>query len=170
MQEAAPYSLYRAKYDPTDAVRFAAVETLAMLNTAEGNTWLAETFRDSKKSEKLRVTILSAVLKYNPEILAADLDTVVLATVTDNKQKKLRYEFGKEIAKVENSVTAEICKAFLQSDDALTKSIGLDMFKTNASADARTLVEAIAQDEKQGALHRRARRLLETKSDKSGSQ
>ena len=170
MQEAAPYSLYRAKYDPTDAVRFAAVETLAMLNTAEGNTWLAETFRDSKKSEKLRVTILSAVLKYNPEILAADLDTVVLATVTDNKQKKLRYEFGKEISKVENSVTAEICKAFLQSDDALTKSIGLDMFKTNASANARTLVEAIAQDEKQGALQRRARRLLEPKSDKSGSQ
>ena len=170
MQEAVPYSLYRAKYDPTDAVRFAAVETLAMLNTAEGNTWLAETFRDSKKSEKLRVTILSSVLKYNPEILAADLDTVVLATVKDNKQKKLRYEFGKEIAKVENSVTADICKAFLQSDDALTKSIGLDMFKTNAFADARALVEAIAQDEKQGALQRRARRLLETKSDKSGSQ
>ena len=170
MQEAVPYSLYRAKYDPTDAVRFAAVETLAMLNTAEGNTWLAETFRDSKKSEKLRVTILSSVLKYNPEILAADLDTVVLATVTDNKQKKLRYEFGKEIAKVENSVTSDICKAFLQSDDALTKSIGLDMFKTNASADARALVEAIAQDEKQGALHRRARRLLETKSDKFDSQ
>ncbi|WP_230974421.1 hypothetical protein [Treponema vincentii] len=49
--------LYRAKYDPTDAVRFAAVETLAVLNTAEGNAWLAETFRDAKKSEKLRITI-----------------------------------------------------------------------------------------------------------------
>ena len=161
MQEAAPYALYRAKYDPTDAVRFAAVETLTMLNTAEGNTWLSETFRDSKKSEKLRVTILSSTLKHNPAVLAADLDTVVLATVTDKKQKKLRYEFGKEIAKVENTVTAEICKAFLQSDDVLTKSIGLDMFKTNAPADARAFVEAIAQDEKQGALQRRARRLLE---------
>ena len=161
MQEAAPYILYRAKYDPTDAVRFAAVETLAVLNTDEGNAWLSETFRDSKKSEKLRVTILSAALKHNPAALAADLDTVVLATVTDNKQKKLRYEFGKEIAKVENTVTGEICKAFLQSDDALTKSIGLDMFKINVSADARSLVEAIAQDDKQGALQRRARRLLE---------
>ena len=161
LQEAVPYTLYRAKYDPTDAVRFAAVETLAMLNTAEGNTWLSETFRDSKKSEKLRVTILSTVLKHNPAALAADLDTVVLATVTDKKQKKLRYEFGKEIAKVENTITAEICKAFLQSDDVLTKSIGLDMFKTNAPADARALVEAIAQDEKQGALQRRAQRLLE---------
>ena len=161
MQEAAPYVLYRAKYDPTDAVRFAAVETLAVLNTAEGNTWLAETFRDAKKSEKLRVTILSAVLKHNSAALAADLDTVVLATVTDSKQKKLRYEFGKEIAKIENAATAEICKAFLQSDDVLTKSIGLDMFKTNAPADARALVEAIAQDEKQGALRRRAQRLLD---------
>jgi len=161
MREAAPYVLYRAKYDPTDVVRFAAVETLAVLNTAEGNIWLAETFRDSKKGEKLRVTILSAVLKHNSTALAADLDTVVLATVRENKQKKLRYEFGKEIAKIENTATAEICKAFLQSDDVLTKSIGLDMFKTNTPADARVLVEAIAQDEKQGALQRRARRLLE---------
>ena len=161
MQEAAPYILYRAKYDPTDSVRFAAVEALAVLNTDEGNAWLSETFRDSKKSEKLRVTILSTALKHNPAALAADLDTVVLATVTDSKQKKLRYEFGKEIAKVENTVTGEICKAFLQSDDVLTKSIGLDMFKTNAPADARALVETIAQDDKQGALQRRAQRLLE---------
>ena len=161
MQEAAPYVLYRAKYDPTDAVRFAAVEALAVLNTAEGNAWLAETFRDAKKSEKLRITILSAALKHHSTALAADLDTVVLATVTDTKQKKLRYAFGKEIAKIESPATAEICKAFLQSDDVLTKSIGLDMFKTNAPADARSLVEAIAQDEKQGALQRRARRLLE---------
>jgi len=161
MQEAAPYVLYRAKYDPTDAVRFAAVEALAVLNTAEGNAWLAETFRDAKKSEKLRITIMGAVLKHHSSALAADLDTVVLATVTDTKQKKLRYEFGKEIAKIENAATAEICKAFLQSDDVLTKSIGLDMFKTNTPADARSLVEAIAQDEKQGALQRRARRLLE---------
>lgn len=170
LQEAAPYVLYRAKYDPTDAVRFAAVETLAVLNTAEGNTWLSETFRDSKKSEKLRVTILNAALKHNPAALASDLNTVVLATVTDNKQKKLRYEFGKEIAKVENAVTAEICKAFLQSDDVLTKSIGLDMFKTNTPADARALVETIAQDEKQGALQRRALRLLEPQSGKANSQ
>ena len=161
MQEAASYVLYRAKYDPTDAVRFAAIETLVILNTTEGNTWLAETFRDSKKSEKLRVAILSAVLKHNSAALAADLNTVVLASVTNNKQKKLRYEFGKEIAKIENTATVEICKAFLQSDDTLTKSIGLDMFKTNAPADARALVEAIAQDEKQGALQRRAQRLLE---------
>ena len=109
----------------------------------------------------MRVAILSAVLKHNSAALAADLNTVVLASVTNNKQKKLRYEFGKEIAKIENTATVEICKAFLQSDDTLTKSIGLDMFKTNAPADARALVEAIAQDEKQGALQRRAQRLLE---------
>lgn len=170
MQEAAPYALYRAKYDPTDAVKFAAVETLAILNAAEGNIWLSETFRDPKKSEKLRITILSTALKHNPTIIAADLNTVVLATVTDNKQKKLRYEFGKEIAKVENTVTAEICTAFLQSDDVLTKSIGLDMFKTSRPAESRALVETIAQDEKQGALQRRARRLLENSSGKINPQ
>lgn len=160
-QEAVPYVLYRAKYDPTEAVRLAAVETLAVLNTSEGNTWLSETFNDSKKSEKLRAAILGAAFKYNFSIVAGDLDAIVLQTVTDNKQKKLRYELGKEIAKHENSATSDICKAFLQSDDALTKSIGLDMFKVNHYADVRPIVETIAQDEKQGALQRRAQRLLE---------
>ena len=159
-QDAVPFILYRAKYDPTEAVKLAAVETLVLLNAPEGNAWLAETFCDTKKSEKLRVAILRAALKHNAAVIAGDLDTVVLATVTDKKYKTLRYEFGKEIAKAENSATSEICKAFLQSDDALTKSIGLDMFKTNHYADARALVEAIAQDEKQGTLQRRAQRLL----------
>lgn len=163
-QDAAPFILYRAKYDPTEAVRLAAVETLVILNDSEGNMWLSEAFCDTKKSEKLRTAILKAALKHNIAVIAGDLDTVVLATVTDKKKMKLRYEFGKEIAKAENSATAEICKAFLQSDDALTKSIGLDMFRTNHYADARSLVEAIAQDEKQGALQRRAQRLLGTDS------
>ena len=160
-QEAAPYVLYRAKNDPTEAVRFAAVETLVLLNTAEGNTWLSETFCDAKKGEKLRTAILGAAFKHNVTVIAGDLNKIVLATVTDPKQKNLRYGFGKEISKYENTATAEICKAFLQSDDVLTKSIGLDMFKTNRYADARPLVDAIAQDEKQGMLQRRARRLLE---------
>ena len=163
-QDAAPFILYRAKYDPTEAVRLAAVETLVILNASEGNMWLSEAFCDTKKSEKLRTAILKAALKHNIAVIAGDLDTVVLATVTDKKKMKLRYEFGKEIAKAENSATAEICKAFLQSDDALTKSIGLDMFRTNHYADARSLVEVIAQDEKQGALQRRAQRLLGTDS------
>ena len=159
-QDAVPFILYRAKYDPTEAVKLAAVETLVLLNAPEGNAWLAETFCDTKKSEKLRVAILRAALKHNAAVIAGDLDTVVLATVTDKKYKTLRYEFGKEIAKAENSATSEICKAFLQSDDALTKSIGLDMFKTNRYAQVKPIVEAIAQDEKQGALQRRAQQLI----------
>lgn len=161
-QEAAPYVLYRAKYDPTEAIRLAAVETLAILNTAEGNAWLSETFCDPKKSEKLRIAILAAAFKHNFAVIAGDVDRIVLQTVTDTKRKKLRYELGKEIAKHENTATAEICKAFLQSDDVLTESIGLDMFKTNRYAQARPFVEAIAQDEKQGALQRRAQRLLKS--------
>ena len=160
-QEALPYVLYRAKYDPMEAVRLSAVETLAILNTAEGNAWLSETFCDAKKGEKLRTAILGAAFKYNFSVIAGDLDKVVLPAVTDNKLKKLRYELGKEIAKNENTATAHICKAFLESNDVLTKSIGLDMFKTNRYAEVRSSVEAIAQDEKQGTLHRRARQLLE---------
>lgn len=159
--EALPYVLYRAKHDPVEAVRLSAVETLAALNVPEGNGWLSETFRNPKKSEKLRVKILNAALKHNPSIITGDLEAVLLPAVRDDKQKKLRYELGKELAKTENTAAAEICKAFLQSTDVLTKSIGLDMFKTNRYSEARPLVEEIAQDEKQGTLQRRAQRLLE---------
>lgn len=159
--DAVPYVLYRAKYDPTEAVRLSAVETLTKLNAPEGNTWLKETFCDTKKGEKLRVAILRAVLQEKSSLLNDDLEPVILPTITDAKQKQLRYSFGKEIAKSDSIAVLSIGKAFLQSDDALTKSIGLDMFKTNRSAELRPLVEAIAQDEKQGTLQRRAQRLLE---------
>lgn len=158
--DSASYVLYRAKYDPTEAVRFAAVETLIVLNTQDGNTWLKETFADTKKGEKLRVAILRAVLQEKSSLLNDDLERVIVPTVTDSKQKQLRYSFGKEIAKYESAATSGICKAFLQSDDVMTKSIGMDMFKMNPAAEVRPLVEAIAQDEKQGTLQRRAQRLL----------
>ena len=160
-QDAVPYVLYRAQHDPVEAVKLAAVETLAVLNASEGNAWLSETFRDEKKSAVLRVKILSAAFEHNISLVAGDLNTVVIRTVTDDRYKRLRYEMGKEIAKHENSATAEICKAFLASKDTLTKSIGLDMFKTNRYGDARSLVESIAQDDAQGTLRRRAKQLLE---------
>lgn len=163
-REALPYVLYRAKHDPVEAVRFSAVETLAILDVPEGNEWLSETFRNPKKSEKLRVKVLNAALKHNPAMIAGDLEAVVLPSVRDDKQKKLRYELGKELAKTENAAAAEICKSFLQSTDVLTKSIGLDMFKTNRYTEVRPVVEEIAQDEKQGTLQRRAKQLLEEKT------
>lgn len=162
LQQAASYVLYRAQHDPSDDVTFLAVETLSVLNTVDGNAWLSETFCNPKKGEKVRAAILSAVLKHNPAVFSADFEKAVLETLKDNKQKKIRYVFGKEIAKIENTVTGAICQAFLESDDVLTKSIGLDMFKTNNPQSARALVEFIAQDEKQGALQRRAQRLLGT--------
>ena len=158
--QAAAYVLYRAKSDPVEEVRLAAVETLALLNTPEGNTWLSETFKDSKKSEKMRAAVLRAVLNHNAAVVAQDLDSVIIPLVSDARQKKLRYEFGKALSKAETSATAALCEAYLQSDDALTKSIGLDMFKTNRYAQVKPIVEAIAQDEKQGALQRRAQQLI----------
>ena len=157
---AVPYILHRAKYDSVEKVRFLAVETLAMLNSNEGNQWLKETFSDSKKGGTVRVKILEAALEHNPAVIQADLEAVILPLVKDDKQKSLRYEMGKVLAKKTNTAPSSICEAFLDSSDALTKSIGLDMFKTNRYAGAVPLVEKIAQDEKQGTLYRRAKTVL----------
>ncbi|MGP1576038.1 MAG: HEAT repeat domain-containing protein [Treponema sp.] len=157
---AVPYILHRAKNDPVEKVRFLAIETLVMLNSSEGNQWVKETFCDSKKGGTVRVKILEAALEHNPAVIQADLENCILPLITDDRQKSLRYEMGKVLAKKANTAPSSICEAFLSSSDTMTKSIGLDMFKTNRYAGATPLVEKIAQDEKQGILHRRAQTVL----------
>ncbi len=159
--EAIPYVLYRAKKDPVPAVRYAAIETLAVLNVSEGNEWLSDTFCNEKKGATLRSRILKSVMKQNPSILSAKLDKVILPLVSDKKKKQIRYAFGKIIAKIETPDTASLCIAYLESDDVMTKTIGLGMYKTNRYPSAVSLIEKIAEDKKQGNLQRIAKRLLQ---------
>ncbi len=165
---AVPYILYRAKKDPENTVRIAAIEALSELNDGESNEWIKEAFNDEKTGITLRLKIAEYFLKNNFDFIYADIEKETLVSLSaSNKQKnKFASELGKIISKIENGATAKIAEAFMNHKEVLFKSIGLDMFKLNKYSSLAPLVSAIAENESNGALSRRAKTLLEQAGSK----
>lgn len=158
---AVPYVFYRAKTDPEEAVKNAAIDALALFNVPDGNTWLVDNLLDAKKSESFRIVVGRALIKHSFDNHYDAISQAMFESLGDEKQKKLRYALGSELAKLENPSSMPIAQAYLESSDPLTLSIGLDMFYTNKYAGLRSTVEEIAEDEKKGAIQRRAQTMLE---------
>lgn len=162
-----PYILFRAKSDPEGVVKNKAIEAIAKSSDADAQAWLKETFLDESYDSDRRIKIAYEVLKNNPDLIIADLEKAIVEALSDNRKKSFAYNLGKNISTVEDIRMAKICEAFLLHKESKFKSIGLDMFQVNRFPDLISLVEEIANDKKNGALQKRASRLLEEKS--SGS-
>ena len=159
--EAVPYLLYRAKNDPVDNVKLQSFEALGAFNSEETNNWLRSIFLDDKSSETFRLKAAAVLLKNNSDFIFSDIEKIALQAVADDKKKNFRYEIGKLIAASnEDQKSSNIAAAFLGSKDVLTKSIGLDMFSKNKYPELKAVIEGISIDEKQGALQRRAKKIL----------
>ena len=161
IDSAVSYLLYRARTDPVETVKFRAIEALASFDGAEGNAWLATLVNDEKASEKVRIKAASVLMANNFGFIFPDVEKIMLATLKDDKKKSFRYELGKIVATIADDRSASVATAYLGHKDALTKSIGLDMFEKNRYAEARGMVEGMAADEKLGALQRRAKKILD---------
>lgn len=159
--EAAPYLLYRAKTDPVEAIRFRSYEVLGLLNDSNGTKWLLEQFNSDTISDKSRVKAFSVLLEHNFDILTPSFYIVIKNILNDDKKKNLRYELGKLISKTDKIISSSVAEGFLLHTDTLTKSIGLDIYEKNRYTDLQPIIEKIAADEKQGALHRRAKKLID---------
>lgn len=155
------YVLYRAKHDPVDAVKLRAYEVLPILDSSRAKAWLFEILENEKTSDRFRVKAAAVLLAQDPAEAVRRLEPIVIATLKDDKRKTLRYELGKEIAKADTSQSAGIAEAYLTHKDVLTRSIGFDMFAKNRYPSLKAIVEGVAADEKQGALQRRAKRILD---------
>ncbi|QEJ93974.1 HEAT repeat domain-containing protein [Treponema phagedenis] len=155
-----PYILHRAKTDPVDAVKYAAIKSVGAYNTEEGNLWLKETFLDKSKSNTLRVKAAEALMNNNLDFFYADLEQIMIEVAEDETKKKLRYELGKIFAKVQTELGDSIALAYLTSKDAQTIALGLDMFKQNRYAQSAVRVSEIAEDSNFGSLQRRAKTIL----------
>ncbi|UTY27743.1 HEAT repeat domain-containing protein [Treponema putidum] len=166
-EDAVPFILYRAKKDPENVVKLTAVEALSHFNNAEANEWLIDSFNEERTGLSLRLKIAENLLKNNFDVIFEDVKTASLKAISDKKQNKFSAEIGKVISKVENKGTAPIAEAYLNHNDPAFKSIGLDMFKRNKYPELIPLVSLIAEDEKNGALSRRAKDLLQTGSTQS---
>ncbi len=162
LSEAVPYVLYRAKTDPVPAVRVRAFEALAKFDDADSRSWLLSVIADDKRPDAERAKACDVLVNSSLSFDFTAIEKAVLATVKDDKKLKLRYEFGKALSRTKDPRPETIANAFIASKDTLTKSIGLDFYEKNRYGSMDEAVKAIATDEKQGALQKRARKILDS--------
>lgn len=160
--EAVKHILYRVKKDPETTIRYVAIEALSELNSTDGNNWAVDAFTKDKTGDTIKLKIAEYFLKNNLDLIYAEVEKEILTSLAQkNKQKnKFALELGKVISKIENEKTAPIAEAFINHKEAMYKSLGLDMFKVNKYSSLTALIQAVADDEKNGALSKRAKDLL----------
>ncbi len=154
------YLLYRAKKDPEQSIRLSAIERLSLAGNTKANEYLLSAFKNEKTANSIRTKIAETLLKNNFELIIADVEKIAIELIKDDKNKPLRMELGRILAKIKDDRTAKIAEAYLMHKDTFVKSMGLDMFATNKYASIIHLVEEIANNEKMGTLQRRAKGLL----------
>ena len=167
--EALSYVLYRAKNDPVEAVKYQAFDAAGTYNDAAANAWLRDMLLDAKASDKVRIKAASVLLGNDFDGIYQEFEKVALETLKDDKKASLRYELGKLASKYQSQKTLALASGYLSHKDPLTRSIALDLFERNRYPEMAAAVASIAADEKQGALQRRAKKILGTKNDAGGT-
>ncbi len=147
MADSIPYLIYRAKNDSEKVIKDEAYNSIAALNSNEGNDFLITQLTEKKVGDATKKKIVEVLLK---EGKAGEKEILELAEecLKDDKRKDLRYAIGKELAKYENSAYENICLKYLESKDSTTQSLGLDMYKMNKFNSAEVTMRAIYSDKK----------------------
>ncbi len=153
--------LYRAKNDSENVVKEKSFEALAAIGTPQAVEYLLKVVEDKKKSDSNRSKAASYLLKYCFDDSVYSLVEIARTTLSDDKQKNVRYALGREFAKYENIALMDICKEYLASNDVSTKGTGLDIYAKNAYGSLRPDVTAIAEDKKAGVNQKKAKNVLE---------
>ena len=147
MTDATQFLIYRAKNDSEKVIKEEAYTSLAALNTNEANDFLVSQLQEKKVGDATKKKIVEVLLK---EKHTGEKEILSLAEecLKDDKRKDLRYAIGKELAKYENSAYEAICLKYLESKDATTISLGLDIYKMNKFNSAEATMRAIYADKK----------------------
>ena len=147
MTDATQFLIYRAKNDSEKVIKDEAYNSLAAVNTKEGNEFMVNQLKEKKVGDATKKKIVEVLLK---EGHAGQNEILELADecLKDDKRKDLRYAIGKELAKYENSAYDEICIKYLGSKDSTTQSLGLDIYKTNKFSSAVPVMRNIYADKK----------------------
>lgn len=161
LSQATPLILYRAQNDPVEQVRLRSFDALAVMQDPEGCLWLKDTLSDAKRTDRLRFQAASALIRLYPDFAVAEIRALAEEALADDRKTWLRYELGKVLHRQGGQHYSAIAASYLAHKDVLTRSIGLDLFAKYRFPSLGAAVEAIAADEKQGALQRRAKQMLD---------
>lgn len=160
ISEAVPYVIYRAKNDPENVIKEKAYQVLSKLDSSEANDYLIETITNKKGTDAAKSKACEALLK-NTKAGLKEIAELAAELAGDDKRKPFRYTIGKLIAKYPDPQFSAVCVAYLQSKDAQTCALGLDMYASGRYAAAEAKVKEISENEKAGANHKKARKILQ---------
>lgn len=162
LKDAVHYLVYRAKNDNETAVKKECYPAIAELDTKEGNDFLISQIEEKKSADSAKTMAAEALLKYGKKgIGVKQIKELALSVVGDDRRKPLRMSLGKTIAKNPNDDFAEVCEKYLESKNADTCGLGIDMYKSGRYESAKGALQVLA-DAKTGNLanRKRARKLL----------
>lgn len=162
--------LYRAKTDPIESVRDKAYDTLVEIGDTEALDWLTALVRDDKAADARRAKAAKALSQSQKDLAWSVIPETAQKTLADDKKTWLRYELGKIIAVSDDTRYADLVLEYLSHKDTITRSLGLDMYEKQRYSAVKNKIEAIAEDDKQGALQKRAKLLLEKDIKKPDSE
>lgn len=161
--------IYRAKNDSEVVVKQKTYEALGEIGTQECVDFLILLVKDTKQNETVRSKAAASLLKYCFYASIEDIKRVAVDTLHDDKQKKLRYALGKEMARYESPALEDICFAYLASKDVSTKGTGLDMYAKNAFPAVKPVIEGISVTDEDGANKKKAQYILDKLARQSES-
>ena len=158
-KDAVPYLIYRAKNDAEKIIKEESYTALAALNTDEGNDFLIAQLQDKKVADATKKKIVEVLLAED-HVGEKEIIDLAKTVATDDKRKDLRYAIAKEMVKNYKSSYDEVAALYLQSKDATTISLGLDMYKQKKSSSLEAYVNTIANEKKSSSNKTRAQKLL----------
>lgn len=164
LKAAIPSLIFRAENDKEAVVKKECWPVIAKLNTQEGNDFLVGILTDKKKGDGTKTSAAEALLKAG-NVGEAEILELVKKSLTDDKQKQLRYGIGKALVKNVKPSFADVCNEFLASKDVPTVAIGLDMYKAGRFSSVESAVRAIAENKKSGNNQKYAKRILGIEDD-----
>lgn len=160
MKDAMDFLIYRAKNDSENSVKKECYPVIAEFDTQKGNEFLVKQITDKKVPDSAKLMAAEALLKSGNNSGTSEIAELAKEIVDDPARKSLKYALGKVMAKYMKPAFAEVAVLYVQSKDAQLVALGLDMYKAGRYETIKSAVKTLAEDKKNSANRKRARKLL----------
>ncbi len=160
MKDAMDFLIYRAKNDSENSVKKECYPVIAEFDTQKGNEFLVKQITDKKVPDSAKLMAAEALLKSGNNSGTSEIAELAKEIVDDPARKSLKYALGKVMAKYMKPAFADVAVLYVQSKDAQLVALGLDMYKAGRYETVKSAVKTLAEDKKNSANQKRARKLL----------
>jgi hypothetical protein len=165
LSDAVPFLIYRIKNDSEKVIKEESIKTLGALNTKEGNEFLVSQITEKKVGDSTKKKVIEVLLA-DGSVGEKEILELANTCLEDDRRKDLRYAIGKELAKYKRPQYEDVCMKYLQSKDATTIGLGVDMYKTNKYSAAESKMREIYADKKSNSgIRARIKKMLEIEDE-----